>query len=270
MNLSIKQIQCFLAVSKLESFKLAAAQQNLTPAAISQTIKGLEEQVGFALFNRTTRAVELTPAGWQLLPEAQRIQNAVQDAEQAIRNVATGQRGRLRLAVAPSVATAWLPTVLPALVSESVEIEVTEGTAGQVFEAVASGNVDLGIQGDISGYSDLLRVPALLDPYVQVGEGAQRIGLTLDTSIEQQLVGASLPAPIWRVANPQLALALLDRIDAHAILPKLTVGDRLSKPWTGVVRQLNWIGRPGFLLDPVVQKLVRQLISAFPELSSPL
>lgn len=178
------------------------------------------------------------------------------DAHQAIEQIAAGQRGRLRLAVAPSVAMAWIPSVLPPLLSDQIEVEVSEGTAKQVFEAVQVGEADLGIQGRIEGFPELVCYPALNDEYVRVGNGDQRIGLTLDTSIEQQLSTSQLPAPVVRVANPALALKLVDEIDGYAILPRLTVGDRMAQPYPQISRQLNWIGRPGFQNDPMVRRFI--------------
>lgn len=67
---SIENLQCFVAAAEHLNFRRASEQIALTPTAFGQRIKQLEEQLGLALFERTTRHVELTPAGHRLLPEA--------------------------------------------------------------------------------------------------------------------------------------------------------------------------------------------------------
>ena len=67
---SIENLQCFVAGAEHLNFRRAAAQLALTPTAFGQRIKQLEEQLGYDLFERTTRHVALTAAGHRLLPAA--------------------------------------------------------------------------------------------------------------------------------------------------------------------------------------------------------
>ncbi|MDG1352244.1 MAG: transcriptional regulator GcvA [Sulfitobacter sp.] len=64
-------LRAFDAAARHMSFALAAAELNVTPAALSFQIKSLEEHLGTPLFRRLNRAVELTEAGRALAPEAQ-------------------------------------------------------------------------------------------------------------------------------------------------------------------------------------------------------
>ena len=57
----------FLAVARHASFRAAAAELGVTPAAVSQAIRTLESKTGLVLFQRTTRHVGLTEAGESLL-----------------------------------------------------------------------------------------------------------------------------------------------------------------------------------------------------------
>lgn len=78
---SVDNLQCFVAAAEQLNFRRAAAQLALTPTAFGQRIRQLEEQLGVELFLRTTRHVELTPAGHRLLP-------AVREAMAAVRHCA--------------------------------------------------------------------------------------------------------------------------------------------------------------------------------------
>src|SRR4249920_3180449 len=75
MNLSIERthldgLVMFLAVAELRGFRAASRQLGVTPSAVSQAIRGLEERIGAPLFSRTTRSVGLTEAGERLLAHA--------------------------------------------------------------------------------------------------------------------------------------------------------------------------------------------------------
>jgi len=71
MNLpDIDSLRCFVAAAEKQHFRAAARAVGLSPAAFSDRIKRLEEQLGATLFERTTRTVYLTAAGGRLLPVA--------------------------------------------------------------------------------------------------------------------------------------------------------------------------------------------------------
>ena len=61
--LPVNALRTFESAARLRSFKLAAAELTVTPTAISHQIKALEQQLGFALFERVPRGVRLTPKG---------------------------------------------------------------------------------------------------------------------------------------------------------------------------------------------------------------
>lgn len=68
---NLESLRCFVAAAKTLNFRRAARAMALTPAALGQRIKALEEQLDVVLFLRTTRSVALTDAGVSLLPRAE-------------------------------------------------------------------------------------------------------------------------------------------------------------------------------------------------------
>jgi LysR family glycine cleavage system transcriptional activator len=68
---SIDSLRCFAVAARSPTFRAAARELALTPAALGQRIRGLEEQLGVELFKRTTRSLALTEEGLALLPRAQ-------------------------------------------------------------------------------------------------------------------------------------------------------------------------------------------------------
>ena len=65
----LNSLRAFEAAARHRSFKRAAEELFVTPAAISQQVKSLEGYLGVELFRRLTRAIELTPAAEAMLPK---------------------------------------------------------------------------------------------------------------------------------------------------------------------------------------------------------
>src|SRR3954453_17983436 len=67
---SLESLHCVVEAARFLNFRAAAQAVGLTPAALGQRIRQLEEQIGAPLFQRTTRRVMLSEAGLALLPHA--------------------------------------------------------------------------------------------------------------------------------------------------------------------------------------------------------
>ena len=106
-NLPLNGLRAFEAAARHLSFRDAADELAVTPAAISHQIKGLEERLGMQLFERRTRAIALTQAGLLLLPETSQ---GVPDAAEGPLARLSVQRDdqALTITASPSMAARWL------------------------------------------------------------------------------------------------------------------------------------------------------------------
>lgn len=135
----------FLAVARHASFRAAAAELGVTPAAVSQAIRTLETKTGLVLFQRTTRRVGLTEAGDKFLLRVRPAAAQIAEAFDALTDLRERPAGLLRLSV-PRVA---LPLVVePALADfrraypdVAVDIDVNDGAVD-----LTSNNLDAGIR----------------------------------------------------------------------------------------------------------------------------
>lgn len=118
---SLPALRVFAAAGRHLSFTLAATELNVTPAAVSHQIRALEEQLGVALFERSTRRLALTAAGRQLLPPA------AEAFEMLARALADVRRGEAVLTVTttPSFGARWLAPRLGRFVEKHPRIEVS-------------------------------------------------------------------------------------------------------------------------------------------------
>ncbi|MBK7903039.1 MAG: LysR family transcriptional regulator [Proteobacteria bacterium] len=110
----LNSLRTFEAAARLGSFTKAARELNVTPAAVSHQIRGLEEYLGVMLFRRTTRSLVLTDqatAAAETLHEAfDRISQSVESLRPSGRS---GKSGALSISVTPAFATRWLVSRLP-------------------------------------------------------------------------------------------------------------------------------------------------------------
>ncbi|MBS1229528.1 MAG: transcriptional regulator, LysR family [Proteobacteria bacterium] len=114
-------LRAFESAARHLSFKKAALELHVTPAAISQQIKALEDYLGLAVFRRLTRALELTPHGLAMLPK---IREAFENLADAIETTRGFDDGPLTIAAPPSFASRWLVPRLPRFSSAHPEVEL--------------------------------------------------------------------------------------------------------------------------------------------------
>ncbi len=105
---SLKGLQALEVAARTGSFAAAARELSVSPAAISQLIRTLEEQVGSKLFYRISRGISPTEAGLEILP---RLSTAFEELKVVSHRISgSGHRSRLTISAPPSVASSWLPT----------------------------------------------------------------------------------------------------------------------------------------------------------------
>jgi DNA-binding transcriptional LysR family regulator len=116
----------FVAVAELRGFRAAARQLGITPSAISQTIRALEQRVGAPLLSRTTRSVGLTEAGERLLVHARPAMEMLSLGLDAAASLGDDVSGRLRInlprAMLPLLANRLLPDFLEAYPHVQLEL----------------------------------------------------------------------------------------------------------------------------------------------------
>ena len=132
----------FEAAARLNSFKLAAAELNVTPTAVSHQIRGLESTLGIRLFLREPRSVTLTDEGRKL---AASVQTALGVLAGAVAGV-TGRASALTVSTTTSFAALWLVPRLPAFRERHPDLEVKVQTGETPDRMEWQTNADLAIR----------------------------------------------------------------------------------------------------------------------------
>ncbi len=158
MTVDLTGIPVFLAVAETRSFRRAADELGVTRSAVSQTIRRLEDRLGVALVQRTTRSVRLTEAGEELHQQVAPAVAEVGTALAAAQDREASPRGLLRLAVS-SIAERFLSgPLLASFMDAHRGVQVDVFVTDDEFDIVAEG-YDAGVRLGEVIEQDMIAVP---------------------------------------------------------------------------------------------------------------
>jgi LysR family carnitine catabolism transcriptional activator len=160
MEVSTRQLRAFRLAAQHHSFARAAEALYITPSGLSVLIKELESRVGFRLFDRTTRRVELTPDGRQLLAV---IQRSLEELDVAIADIGRGakrNRESISLGTTPLVAANILPPAMREFrkLRPDVQIQLFDADLPTLIQMVEAGKLDMSL-GIFKAMPDVRREP---------------------------------------------------------------------------------------------------------------
>ncbi|HNR84260.1 MAG: LysR family transcriptional regulator [Rhodocyclaceae bacterium] len=122
--MELRHLRYFLAVAEELRFARAAEKLHIEQSPLSRAIKELEEELGVALFARTTRSTRLTHAGTLFLEHVRRVFAALEQARDSVKAAANGFHGQLRVALSDGITPSRLPTLLALCRQEEPEVEI--------------------------------------------------------------------------------------------------------------------------------------------------
>ncbi|MCF4992808.1 LysR family transcriptional regulator, partial [Pseudomonas gessardii] len=155
-------LHVFACAARHLSFTRCAEELHITPGAVSQQIRQLEERLGFRLFHRRARGVELSAEGQRLAITVSEAYGSI-DAE--LQRLDAGMiSGTLRLRSIPSFLGKWLTPRLPRLQQRFPDIQLRL-VAEDSSMALHEGDFDLAIDLNDGSYPGLLST-ALLDEQI--------------------------------------------------------------------------------------------------------
>jgi DNA-binding transcriptional LysR family regulator len=134
-------------VVKHHSFTKAAETAGLTQSAMTRQIQGMENSLGVPLLNRTTRVVEVTPAGAFLFREAARLLGDVERSLDHLAHEFAGAKKEVRVAVSQTIGLAYLPGFFHANLRRFPQIgyRVTHQPSEEIIAALEANEQDVGI-----------------------------------------------------------------------------------------------------------------------------
>ncbi|WP_043830106.1 LysR family transcriptional regulator [Muricoccus aerilatus] len=125
MSITLRQLRAFVTVAEKGSFTRAARALHMAQPMVSALIRELEAELGFRLFDRTTRRVELTAAAAEFLTDARRMTGDLDRAVRRARDIGARRRGHLSIGAPPLLAATLLPGVIRAFAESAPGVSVT-------------------------------------------------------------------------------------------------------------------------------------------------
>ena len=167
-RLTLRQFEAFGAVADARGFAPAALRMGLSASAVSQLVAELEASLGFRLFDRHTRRVELSSAGREFLGLAQSVLRHVQQAESGAADIRDSVSGIVRVAAPLVLAGSVLPQAMAQFMQErpKVVIRLRDTPVDALVERVSSGDVDLAVGPDRTGTAHVHSQAVFDSPWV--------------------------------------------------------------------------------------------------------
>jgi LysR family glycine cleavage system transcriptional activator len=168
---SIETLRCFVAAAETLNFRSAARSVALTPAALGQRIRQLEDELGRPLFTRTTRTMALTAAGLAMLPVARQTLASAGDCARAARGELGPAPSELVLGTRHELGMSWLLPLLPTIGARRPDLSVHLyfSYGADLLLRIRTREVDCAVLSTRFGDAALDALPLHREDYVLVG-----------------------------------------------------------------------------------------------------
>lgn len=199
----LDSLRCFLALAEHESFRAAAAEVALSPAAFSERIRRLEEEIGAALFVRTTRQVTITSAGMRLVPAVERLLGEARGLRQVVLDEDRQAPYAIRLGTRFELGMSFVVPALAALQRAEPHrtIHIGFGDGPELIEAVLARRLDCFIASIRLTRAELAYALLHEEHYVLVASPKLLKGQPLDEpghALEHVLIDTAPDLPLFR------------------------------------------------------------------------
>ncbi len=246
MNVELRHLRGFMAVAEAGAFRRAAERLRISQPALSALIRDLEQQVGVSLFDRTTRRVEMTQAGREFMPQAEKLLADIDASLRGLTDLAQRRKGQVTVACAPLLGSVLLPGLIAAFTRAypGVRVSLIDAGTDMIVDKVRGGEADLGIGTFAAGEAGISQTRLMHDtlmvfaPATETGGRKRRsttwaeiadaplIALTRESGlralVEMGFGGLGRPArPAYEVSHVTTAVALVEAGLGIAVLPAI-------------------------------------------------
>lgn len=142
--MNIRFLETVIWLAELRNFRVTAARMNMTPAAISNRVGAMEQELGFRLFERDARDVSLTTEGETFVDGARDIVRRYKDLVESV-SPKNSVEGHLKLGIVPSLAMTILPGILDILRQRypKIRISITTDSSQTLTQRLEQRELDI-------------------------------------------------------------------------------------------------------------------------------
>lgn len=163
-------MRIFYSVAKNKSVTLAAKELYLTQPAVSIQIHLLEDDYGVKLFNRSGKGITTTEEGNLLFSYAEKILNLSDETDEALRQIKSLERGKVKIAAGRTIGAYYLPQLFESFTLKypNIGIQMDIGSSSQVIEGILAFRNDIGFIGTDYFNKNLVVIPFTKDRLVLI------------------------------------------------------------------------------------------------------
>jgi LysR family transcriptional regulator, transcriptional activator of the cysJI operon len=175
--MEVRDLRVFLSVSKHLNYTRAGEEINLSQPSVSVRIRQLETELRVKLFEQLGKKVVLTDAGQLLVPYANRVMAAVDDAHHAIDELQGLERGSLRIGASTTPGMYLVPQVVARFIRSHprIDLHLRIKDTREVEDGVLSNEFDFGFVGGHLAAGEVSAVPWLTDELLLVVSPTHRL-----------------------------------------------------------------------------------------------
>lgn len=147
--MDFQKLNYLVSVAEQKSFSKAAEKCFVSQPALTRSIKGIEDELGIKLFDRSKSPVRLTYAGERYLAGAQEILKLKSKLDQEMADIILHKKDRLTLGIPHTRGANWVPRIFPAFYQEypNIDIQLVEGTSVELEKKLDAEEIDLFVLG---------------------------------------------------------------------------------------------------------------------------
>lgn len=160
-ELDLYSLRLIRLISEHGGITAATGESGLSQSALTRHIQKVENQLGFKVFDRTTRKVELTRAGAILLKETEAMPNILSAALRKVREECLGADQKITIGVSSALAVAHIPGIFRTrknAESPTPTLQIKQASDEEVEAQIESAKLDLGIVVEVSGKTENMKV----------------------------------------------------------------------------------------------------------------
>jgi len=189
MSLNVHQLHIFYTVAERGSFSAAAQALHMTQPAVTMQIQALEERFGVKLLLRSTKKLELTEAGYCLLPQARKAIELMEETDAVMAKYVETLKGQLLFAASLTIGEYVLPRLLGPFLREHPEMSVSMRimNTSEIVEEIAHHGLAFGLVEAPTDDEAVVTEPVMNDELVLVVPPAHPFAEREEVELEEVL-----------------------------------------------------------------------------------
>jgi DNA-binding transcriptional LysR family regulator len=269
LDLDTHRLRVFLVVARELHFSRAARQLHVSQPALSQQVAALERDLGVQLFTRTSRAVQLTPAGRALADSAPKALYEVERAVRQARGAANGTLGRLTIGSVRSGLAGLTPRIMRAVRAEhpDLQLDVVQMSTTAQLQALVERRLDIGVVRAAAPVEPLVIEQLLAEPLVVALPAGHRLAVAERVDLAELADEAFVSWP--RRLGADFFDIVIAFCRAHGFSPRITaVGDDIDTQLALVAAGVGVSLQPPFYAGAALAGVeFRALLGAAPQVA---